>query len=59
MAVMYAAKKYAVQGLETSCREFLKSKMSVDNVCTIYEQAHLFDDAELQADSLQYIYDMH
>jgi BTB/POZ domain-containing protein 1/2 len=56
MNVLYAAKKYAVQGLETACREYLKSQKSVDNVCTILEQAHLFDDEELQASCLQFIF---
>jgi BTB/POZ domain-containing protein 1/2 len=56
MDVLYAARKYAVQGLETLCREYLNSNKTVENVCTILEQAHLFDDEELQTDCLKLIF---
>ncbi|XP_060602641.1 BTB/POZ domain-containing protein 6-A-like [Ruditapes philippinarum] len=48
MALMYTAKKYAVEGLVTRCREYLETKITCDNVCTILEQAHMFDENELR-----------
>jgi len=45
--VAYAAKKYAIKGLENKCKVFLENNMSADNVCTILEHAAKFDCKEL------------
>ncbi|XP_045209138.2 BTB/POZ domain-containing protein 6-like [Mercenaria mercenaria] len=48
MALMYTAKKYAVQILVDKCRDYLETEINNDNVCTILEQAHLFDEQNLR-----------
>ena len=38
-----AGKKYCIKGLEEMCTKFLDDSVSVENVCTIYEQARFFE----------------
>ena len=56
MALMYTAKKYSVQSLVDACSNFLKSEINHENVCTILEQAHLFDESELYEQCLETIF---
>ena len=45
--VMYAAKKYLIDGLVDGCKEFLDQEMSTSNVCTILSHCVLYDEQEL------------
>lgn len=47
MALMYAAKKYSIQTLNSKCRQYLQTEINSSNVCTIMEQAHVFDERDL------------
>lgn len=47
MALMYCAKKYSVQTLVQACRKYLQTEINASNVCTIMEQAHVFDEKDL------------
>lgn len=47
MAVLYAAKKYAIQALEQQCVEFLKDNIHSENVFMLLTQARLFDESVL------------
>lgn len=47
MALMYAAKKYSIQTLNTKCHQYLQTEINSSNVCTIMEQAHVFDEHDL------------
>ncbi|KAL3858818.1 hypothetical protein ACJMK2_009070 [Sinanodonta woodiana] len=57
MALLYAAKKYAVETLVDKCVSWLKEGISVDNVCSILQQAHAFDEQNLQKKCLEFIMD--
>lgn len=57
MQILYAAKKYSVQGLVDNCTRFLQVNINIDNVCCILEQAHLFDELLLYNECLDFIYD--
>jgi hypothetical protein len=48
LTCLYAAKKYALNGLEMKCSNFLKDNVTADTVCSIYEQAVFFDIEDLQ-----------
>lgn len=48
MGTLYAAKKYGVQGLRSSCVKYLQQLLNVRNACMMYSQALLFDEIELQ-----------
>ncbi|KAL4228793.1 BTB And C-terminal Kelch [Mactra antiquata] len=56
MALMYTAKKYGVKTLNDNCREYLETEIDSDNVCTILEQAHLFDEPSLVSQCFKTIY---
>ena len=45
--VMYAAKKYLIDGLVDRCKVFLDQEMSISNVCTIMSHCVLYDEQEL------------
>lgn len=47
ITTLYAAEKYAVTELVGICQSFLESKMAVDNVCVIMENARMFNMADL------------
>ncbi|XP_053373103.1 BTB/POZ domain-containing protein 3-like isoform X2 [Mercenaria mercenaria] len=55
MALMYAAKKYQVRGLEKRCKDFLKNEMSAENVCCLFQEACDFPDEELEEKCFQFI----
>jgi len=44
---LHAGKKYCIKGLEDLCTQFLDSSVSVENVCTIFEQARFFELSDL------------
>lgn len=48
LAVLYATKKYSIQGLTDHCLTILKRAMGPSNVCTVLECAHAYDDVSLQ-----------
>lgn len=48
IALLYSAKKYCVTSLVEKCCAFLQTGISTENVCTILEQAQLFDETKLQ-----------
>ena len=56
MSLLYSAKKYSVPSLEEKCCAFLQTGLSPDNVCTILEQAHLFDEPKLKESCFDMIY---
>ncbi|WAR04509.1 BTBD6-like protein, partial [Mya arenaria] len=56
MGLMYTAKKYGVQTLTDECRVFLQNEINSSNVCTVMEQAHLFDERKLWENCLTTIF---
>ena len=56
IALLYSAKKYSVTSLVEKCCAFLQTGISPDNVCTILEQAQLFDESKLQDRCFDMIY---
>ncbi|KAK3580328.1 hypothetical protein CHS0354_003563 [Potamilus streckersoni] len=54
---MYAGKKYAVASLVDKCVLWLKEGVGIDNVCSILQQAHVFDEHDLQRKCLEFIMD--
>ncbi|KAK3590978.1 hypothetical protein CHS0354_020331 [Potamilus streckersoni] len=57
LALLYAAKKYAVHFLVTKCVKWLKNAVSVENVCDIFQQAHALDETDLSSKCLEFILD--
>lgn len=53
--MLYAAKKFAVGGLSSLCFSYLDSEMSVENVCKILEQAHIYNESGLHNKCLGFI----
>ncbi|XP_067659358.1 BTB/POZ domain-containing protein 6-like [Haliotis asinina] len=56
LSVLYCSKKYNVQSLLTKCLDLVKNMMSVDNVCSLFEQAHFFDEPQLYQSCLSFIH---
>lgn len=54
--MLYAAKKYSIQGLIDVCIRCLESYMNAQNVCNILEQAYFFDELELKRKALEFIF---
>ncbi|XP_033735167.1 BTB/POZ domain-containing protein 6-like [Pecten maximus] len=54
-ALMYTAHKYNVRRLVKECGQFMMDNMSTVNVCTIMENANLFDNRELRQKCLEFI----
>ncbi|XP_033735166.1 BTB/POZ domain-containing protein 6-like [Pecten maximus] len=54
-ALMYTAHKYNVRRLVKECGQFMMDNMSTANVCTIMENANLFDNRELRQKCLEFI----
>ncbi|GIY40625.1 speckle-type POZ protein [Caerostris extrusa] len=52
--LLFAADKYQLQGLKTMCSDFLKSKLSLQNVLTILAVGDLYD-PDLKAIATDYI----
>lgn len=57
ITTLYAAEKYAVTELVEICQSFLESKMAVDNVCVIMENARMFNMADLLTKCKDFIFD--
>ncbi|KAL3858821.1 hypothetical protein ACJMK2_009073 [Sinanodonta woodiana] len=57
LALLYAAKKYAIGNLIDKCVSWLEEGVCVDNVCSILQQAHTFDEQDLQKKCLEFIMD--
>ena len=51
----YLATKYDVEPLVQTCLEFLHSKLSYDNACSIVEQAHCFEEHELYKTAFEFL----
>ncbi|XP_067652330.1 BTB/POZ domain-containing protein 6-like isoform X2 [Haliotis asinina] len=51
-AMLYLAKKYAVESLERVSLDFLKDSLCPDTACDVLEQAHSFDEMDLRAATL-------
>jgi hypothetical protein len=43
--VLYASKKYLLPELTAHCTQFLEDSLHADNVCVVYEQCMLYDEA--------------
>ncbi|GIY97228.1 speckle-type POZ protein-like B [Caerostris extrusa] len=52
--LLFAADKYQLQGLKTLCSDFLKSKLSLQNVVMILTAGYLYD-PDLKAIATDYI----
>ncbi|KAH3792620.1 hypothetical protein DPMN_146117 [Dreissena polymorpha] len=55
MPLIYAANKYDISGLETTCELFLKERIDPNNVCMILDQAIRFDYQGLKQQCLDFI----
>ncbi|KAH3795767.1 hypothetical protein DPMN_149327 [Dreissena polymorpha] len=55
LSLLYAARKYDIPVLEIQCKSFLSENMDTENVCTILDQAIVFDDKDLKDKSLEFI----
>ena len=53
--VLYASKRFQIKGLLNECIAFLDSSISEDNVCTILEQAHSYNESKLFDKCLKFI----
>ena len=54
-SMLYVAKKFAIGGLSALCFAYLDSEMSIENVCKIMEQAHIYNESALHNKCLGYI----
>ncbi|KAL3859328.1 hypothetical protein ACJMK2_009553 [Sinanodonta woodiana] len=57
LALLYAAKKYAVERLVSMCVNWLKSGVTVENVCDMLQQAHSYGEKALLSKCLEFILD--
>ncbi|XP_052223641.1 BTB/POZ domain-containing protein 6-like [Dreissena polymorpha] len=55
LSLLYTAKKYDIPGLASQCKTFLNDNLDAENVCTVLDQAIVFDDEEMKAKSLEFI----
>ena len=53
--VLYAAKKYQLDGLITECETYLQTAIDVDNACSMYNQSSFYEMDLLQAACLDFI----
>ena len=53
--MLFAAKKFQLQGLSDLCFKFLEAEMNTDNVCRIMEQAHIYSESVLYDKCLRFI----
>ncbi|KAL3858386.1 hypothetical protein ACJMK2_012977 [Sinanodonta woodiana] len=54
--VLDMAKKFSIQSLIDMCLRRLKVSMSTHNICTILENAHLYNDVQLKEKCLKFIF---
>ncbi|KAI6211670.1 BTB domain-containing protein [Aphelenchoides besseyi] len=55
MAILYAARKYAIQPLESACIDYLKLNLNSTNAFLILSQSRLFDLSDLARSALEFI----
>ncbi|XP_052073373.1 BTB/POZ domain-containing protein 6-like isoform X1 [Mytilus californianus] len=55
-SLLYAARKYGLNGLEDKCTRALEHGILGDNVCFILDQAYKFDNDELKKKCLDFIF---
>ncbi|KAI6231827.1 BTB/POZ domain-containing protein 2 [Aphelenchoides besseyi] len=55
MAIVYAARKYEIQSMESACITYLKKNLDAENVFFILEQSRLFDLNELSVVAWDFI----
>ena len=48
LPTLYASKKYVIPPLSKRCVDYLSNRVCVENVCTLYEQAGLFNETDLE-----------
>jgi hypothetical protein len=53
--LLYLSKKYCTTPIDKACLEFLKTERTVDNVLLIYETLQVFDEAELELDTIKFL----
>ncbi|XP_052255430.1 BTB/POZ domain-containing protein 6-like [Dreissena polymorpha] len=56
MGLMYCGKKYDSENLVDLCLTYLQEEINPSNVCTIMEQAHLFDETQLWENCLASVF---
>ena len=54
--VMYAARKYLIDGLVDKCKTYLETEMSPNNVCVILNHCILYDENELMEKCMEVIH---
>ena len=47
MQILYASKKYIIPAITTQCSTFLEQELTSENVCTILDQALIFEEQDL------------
>ncbi|XP_062590119.1 BTB/POZ domain-containing protein 6-like [Saccostrea cucullata] len=57
LAVMHAANKYAMVGLEDKCVNFLMENLTAENVCSVLESAHCFNKETVRSHCVEFIKD--
>ena len=55
LSLLYASKKYAIQQLVDKCLALLTDGQSIENVCSILEQSHFYNEEDYRARSLVFI----
>ncbi|KAK3097884.1 hypothetical protein FSP39_014151 [Pinctada imbricata] len=53
--LLYASNKYQFAAMMQKCEEYLLNALSVDNACTVFSQASVFDMTKLKAEVMSYI----
>ncbi|XP_053374262.1 BTB/POZ domain-containing protein 6-like isoform X2 [Mercenaria mercenaria] len=57
MPLLYSAKKYETNRLTEKCKDYLNTKLSIDNVCVILQHAYKFDESELEEKCLEFVFE--
>lgn len=57
LAVMHAANKYAMVGLEDRCVNFLMQNLTAENICSVLESAHCFSKESVRSHCVEFIKD--
>ena len=53
--MLFAAKKFDLQGLSELCFKYLEAEMNADNVCRVMEQAHIYNENGLYDKCFRFI----
>lgn len=54
-SMLFAAKKFDLQGLSDLCFKYLDAEMNTDNVCRVMEQAHIYNENGLYDKCLRFV----